>query len=43
MQFEWSLSGVGVELEWSLSVGQTSLEPHSHEVEINNLANVWVQ
>ncbi len=34
---------IEVEFEWSLSVGYTSLEPHSHEVVINNMANVWLE
>ncbi len=34
---------IEVEFEWSLSVGHTSLEPHSHEVVINNIANVWLE
>ncbi len=34
---------IEVEFEWSLSVGHTSLEPHSHEVLINNMANVWLE
>ena len=34
---------IEIEFEWSLSVGHTSLEPHSHEVVINNIANVWLE
>ncbi len=34
---------IEVEFEWSLSVGHTSLEPHSHEVVINNMTNVWLE
>ncbi len=34
---------IEVEFEWSLSVGYTSLEPHSHELVINNIANVWLE
>ena len=34
---------IEVEFEWSLSVGHTSLEPHSPEVVINNMANVWLE
>ena len=34
---------IAVEFEWSLSVGHTSLEPHSHEVVIKNIVNVWLE
>ena len=34
---------IEVQFEWCLSVGHTSLEPHSHKVVINNMANLWLE
>ena len=34
---------IDVEFEWSLSVGHAPLEPHPHEVVINNMANVCLE
>ncbi|XP_028412469.1 putative nuclease HARBI1 [Dendronephthya gigantea] len=34
---------VVAEFEWSMSVGHTSLEPHSNKVVINNMANLWLE
>ncbi|XP_028407526.1 putative nuclease HARBI1 [Dendronephthya gigantea] len=34
---------VEAEFEWSMSVGYTSLQPHSNKVVINNMANLWLE